>query len=198
MINNVVCSTETVNKIPPMYLSSVKDSGRQQPPPQAQAKADDHETEMMEEEPQVDSNNFKILPGENMRISKKGLLFSGPSAFPSNLSKHPICYKKESYILNEQAYQWTKATTHYQTEIDSDIKESTEPWDIMYAGTGIKTTVEWKERAPDILAELVIHKYDQNPILLKRLISTYPMRLIEASVGKKWGGSTYNVRYLRL
>ena len=35
---------------------------------------------------------------------------------------------------------------------------------------------------------LVIIKYEQHPELLDRLITTSPLRLIEASTGKRWGG----------
>ena len=123
-----------------------------------------------------------------MGISKQGLLFSGPSTFPSNLAKYPIRYKNASYNSNEQAYQWTRATNHNEDEIATNIKESKEVWDIMYAGSDIVSTNEWKDYAPDLPPELVIAKYDQHPALLERLISTYPLRLIEANVSKRWGG----------
>ena len=187
MINNKLYTIETTHTLPTRYLSTTRDSARQQ----ASAEKGDQETDMAvgpNPNDENEGNKFTILPGENMRLTKKGLCFSGPSAFPSNLARYPIKYKNRPYISNEQAYQWTKATTHDENDIAVNIETSTEAWDIMYAGSDISTTEEWNDSAPDLLAELVIIKYEQHPELLERLISTYPHRLIEASVSKRWGG----------
>ena len=83
-----------------------------------------------------------------------------------------------------------KATTHGKDEIADEIKGATESFDIYYAGAEIVTTEEWKQNAVELLATLVILKYEQHPELLERLISTIPMRLMEASMSKRWGGGT--------
>ena len=137
------------------------------------------------------TTTFVVLPGENMRITNRGLLFSGPSAFPSNLSKYTIVFEDNPYNSNEQAYQWKKATDHDHHDIAIEIMRCTESFDVMYAASGITTTPEWKAYAPRFLAILVILKYDQHPELLERLITTSPMLLIEASTSKRWGGGEH-------
>ena len=131
---------------------------------------------------------FLILKRENMRLSKKGLLFSGPTAFISNLSYYPIRYEERDYNSNEQGYQWTKATRHEQHDTAAEIKRCTKAFDILYAGADIETTIEWKKNAPLLLATLFHLKMMIHPELLQRLIATSPHKLIEASTSKKWGG----------
>ena len=187
-INNDLYTVETAYTLPKKYLVSNESArgaeGGHDPPNIPVTDMDAEPTA-----PKMDRHaKFVIKPGENMRLSKKGLLFSGPSAFISNLSYYPIRFEERDYNSNEQVYQWTKANRHDQPEIAAEIKRCTEAFDILYAGAEIVTTSEWNKNAPLLLATLFHLKMERHPELLQRLISTSPHRLIEASTSKKWGG----------
>ena len=74
------------------------------------------------------------------------------------MAKYSIRFNDTTYDSNEQAFQWTKATTHGKDEIADEIKGATESFDIYYAGAEIVTTEEWKQNAVELLATLVILK----------------------------------------
>ena len=188
-INEDIYTVDDVHTLPQKYTASKMESlGAVGGGTDAK---DDEGVHMQTEQiagPPPKPSKFVIRPGENMRISKRGLLFSGPSAFPLNLAKYPISYNDKSCDSKEQAYQWQKAVDNSEEEIAAEIKRATESFDIYYAGSDIVTSEVWKRNAPDLLAMLVIIKYEQHPELLDRLISTYPKRLIEASLSKRRGG----------
>ena len=185
-IDNDLYTVDTVYTLPKKYLVSSSSTRG------AEGGQDKGTVTNMENEtskPTFDHHaKFVIKPGENMRLSIKGLLFSGPSAFISNLSRYPIRFEDKDYTSNEQGYQWTKATRHNEEEIAAEIKRCTEAFDILYAGSEITTTAEWNKNAPLLIATLFHLKMLQHPALLQRLIATSPHRLIEASTSKRWGG----------
>ena len=129
-----------------------------------------------------------ILPGEKMRVCKSGLCFSGPTAYPSNMHKTPIIYKKIEYNSNEQAYQCVKATNHDKPDLASFLKELSDACDIKVEASNITTSKEWNDEAPDLLWDMFDQKMKQHPELLERLIQTAPLMLIEASTSLRWGG----------
>ena len=47
-----------------------------------------------------------------MRITKAGLLFSGPTAYISNMAYAPITVDDIPHDCNEEAYQFRKAKDH--------------------------------------------------------------------------------------
>ena len=129
-----------------------------------------------------------ILKGERMRITRRGLVFSGPTAYISNLSRHPLRYDNKSFNCNEKGFQWRKAMDHHDPELAEEIKDTDEPYEIKAAGGIITESDEWTEKAPDLLEDMLEKKLDQNPKLLKRLLETFPLDLIEGSTDTKWGG----------
>ena len=190
LINKDLYTVEMVYNLPKKYLASNSSTRGAEG---GQAIPASVSTNMEEDKgpPKFDQHaKFVIKPGENMRVSKKGILFLGPSAFISNLALYPIRFDDRDYNSNEQGYQWTKAMTHNEPEIAAEIKACTEPFDILYAKADIATTAEWNKNAPLLLATLLHRKMEEHPELLQRLISTYPHRLIEASTSKKWGSGT--------
>ena len=135
-----------------------------------------------------------IQPGEKMRMTKYGLLFSGPTAYPSNLFKTPIQFQKKDYTLNEQAVQCTKATRHDKNEIAETLKQMTSSYEIKIEGGKIVTSEEWNEQAPNLLWGMLDLKMKRNPELLARLIKTAPLPLIEAGTSTNWGGAPLSTR----
>ena len=127
-------------------------------------------------------------PMEKIRLSKAGLLFSGPSAFPSNMSRAEFVFDNTPYTSTEQGYQHLFATHHLEYDIAEKIMKTTNAWDIKSLTENITADPEWDRISPHKLYELNKAKYAQNPTLRKKMIETAPHRLIEASKSKKWGG----------
>ena len=123
-----------------------------------------------------------------MRITTSGLLFSGPTAYPSNMCKVPITYWTKNYTSNEQAYQCIKAESHDNEELAKTLKEMSSAFEIKDEAGCIVVTDEWNDNAPELIWELFDEKMKQNPHLLERLIQTAPLQLIEASTSRRWGG----------
>ena len=129
-----------------------------------------------------------ILKGERMRITRRGLICSGPTAYISNLSRYPVFYNNRSFNCNEKCFQWKKAMDHHDPELAEEIKDTEEPYEIKAAGGIITESDEWNDKAPNLLEGMLEKKLDQNPKLLERILQTYLLELIEGSADTKWGG----------
>ena len=123
-----------------------------------------------------------------MRITKARLLFSGPSAFISNMSHAPIKVGAIDHDSNEEAYQYTKAKDHGCDVLAQAVLEMEDSHQIQRETADIVTTSEWNNDAPNKLQKLFHIKMTQQPDLLERLIQTWPLPLIEASKSERWGG----------
>ena len=66
-----------------------------------------------------------IRKGEQMKVTRKGLCFSGPSCYLSNMAYTEIKFNNRSFVSNEQGYQWTKAIDHQDPELASEILKGT-------------------------------------------------------------------------
>ena len=123
-----------------------------------------------------------------MRITKAGLLFSGPTAYISNMSYAPILVDGIPHDSNEEAHQYKKAKTHGLDELAEAIHNMENSYEIKKDGGEIVTTEEWNENAPNDLWKLFDIKMRSHPDLLERLMETAPLKLIEASKDTRWGG----------
>ena len=185
-IGKITYSLDELHKIPSKYLAEQqRETGRPSIDDQGAASMEVNETEDIGEQ---DGNNEKreryatakrrlksaktagttgpIIQGERMRITPAGLLFSGPTAYPSNLYKAPVTYEDKDFTLNEQAYQDKKAKNHDKDELAETLLDLTDTWEIKYEGGSIVVTEEWNRNAPDLLWELFDNKMIQNPDLL--------------------------------
>ena len=135
-----------------------------------------------------------IRPGEKMRITKYGLLFSGDTAYPSNMYPAPVKFNQKDYSSNEQAFQCTKASRHECEDLAEMLKSMTRALEIKIEAADIVTTEEWNQQAPGLLWNLFDQKMKDNPDLLERLILTAPLPLIEASTSFRWGGGVCPVQ----
>ena len=99
--------------------------------------------------PQIKSG--LIRKGEKMRIVDAGLLFPGPTAYPSNMNYASINYDNKDFNCNKQAYQYTKAEVHNHLELAAALKETSNAYAIKVDAFHIVTTEEWKAAAPEFL-----------------------------------------------
>ena len=121
--------------------------------------------------------------GEKIRRTKAGLVFSGPSAYLSQMHYAPITLNNIDHDSNEQAYQFDKAIDHGLDELATAIKNSKNSYEIKDKSHKITTTLEWENGAPGKIRTLIKKKFEAHPELLERLLDTYPLPLIEGSGG---------------
>ena len=144
------------------------------------------ETDALPKTQILGTSQFELRKGEKIRLTKTGLLFSGPSAF----HYARITVGDITHDCNEQSYQYDKTKDHGFNDLAEDIRGMDEPFDMKKATRKITTTEELKNKAPKKLCDLISKKYNEHPDLLERLISTAPYQLIEASTDSRWGGGS--------
>ena len=177
-------TTEDIGKLPAKY--SVSDKNKSTATGGSDEKTKDKETTLGTQT--LETSQFQLRKGEKIRLTKAGLLFSGASAFPSNMFYAPIKVGNIEHDCNEQSYQYDKAKDHGFDELAEVIRGMDDPMEMKKSTKKIKTTEEWKTGSPDKLWDLISKKYNDHPELLERLISTAPYPLIEASMDSRWGG----------
>ena len=121
-------------------------------------------------------------------VCKSGIIFSGSTAYPSNMFSAPIKFNDKEYDSNEQAYQCDKAETHNEIDLAKKLKGMTSAREIKTKAGSIVTTAGWKQQAPGKLEKLFEKKMEDNPELLERLLDTYPLPLVEGCMDGRWGG----------
>ena len=134
-------------------------------------------------------NKGKLIKrGEKMRITKAGLLFSGPTAYISNMAYAPIKVGDLPHNTNEEAYQYRKCKDHGCDTLAEAILSMDDAHQIKRETADIVRTEEWDNDAPNKLWDLFDRKMREHPDLLEQLIETAPLPLIEASKDSRWGG----------
>ena len=126
-----------------------------------------------------------------MKLTKAGLCFSGPTAFPSNMSRSELVFEGQDYTSAEQGIQHLNAGHHLVFNIAETILRTHEAKEIKKISHDIPKSEEWNKIAPTKLWELTDAKYYQNPELMEMLLDTAPYQLVEASIDDKWGGGAF-------
>ena len=127
-------------------------------------------------------------PKIKIRLTKSGLVFSGPTAFISNMATSPFVYENVDYVSVEQSHQTTKAVISVDMQAAFDIMKEPKAFEIHKRGKRIVTNEAWNRVCCPKLRDQVIAKYNQNPGLKAMLIATYPIPLVEGSTDPRWGG----------
>jgi ribA/ribD-fused uncharacterized protein len=116
------------------------------------------------------------------RITDKYVFFWG-SEF-SNWYPAFFNYKGKRFSNSEQAFMWDKAVFFGDFEIGNEIlNNGKNPRDAKQLGRQIKNfdVEEWTEVAYSVMVKVNLCKYEQNPLLLKILLSTGDKTIVEAS-----------------
>lgn len=102
----------------------------------------------------------------------------------SNWFPSKICYKGNTFMNIEQAYQWAKAMHAEDTTVAGKILFTTDPRKAKDLGLTVKGlgTRNWNTRKNIIMKELVNIKFTDNPILQKVLLDTAGIKLAEAGI----------------
>ena len=194
VINEVLYTVDEIDKIPAKYLVNSQAQNKDRRDDQDLGACVAMETESTSV--QTQDKKEMICPGERMKLTRKGLCFSGPTAPLSNMAYIPIVFKKQPFKSNKQGYQWLKAIDHSDEELAQEIKNTKGSYDVKKAGGIITASPEWELQAPGLIEELLVEKCRQNPEFAQRLIDTYPHDLTEASIDTHWGGGPLQLPYL--
>ena len=124
MIGETTYTLDDIQKIPSKYLEAKPDDEEQGAcggPLQNEIDMEDTEKRdrvaMARRRIKNPKGTGIIREGERMRITPAGLLFSGPTAYPSNMYEIPVIVDDKEYKSNEMAYQNKKANHHNYNEL---------------------------------------------------------------------------------
>jgi len=123
------------------------------------------------------------------RITKTHVYFWGDTTF-SNWGPSKFRYKGQNFENSEQAFMWEKARVFEDYEIANKILLVDNPSLIKKLGRKVKNfdPAVWDRKSYDIMYEVNMSKYLQNPELKKILLSTGDKTIVEASpYDKVWG-----------
>ena len=126
----------------------------------------------------------------NMRLTKHGLLFSGPTAFPSNMYKRDF-YDDDNAKCVSVEHRYCFLEAMFNKDFDLALALTNPEISGFEAKNMCKTLPKnplLKAISVPTLKRLMVKKFEQNPDLLQDLIDTAPHRLIEASWDLLWGG----------
>lgn len=117
--------------------------------------------------------------------------FRGEYFFLSNFYEAPVLYKGIMYNSNEAAFQAQKTNSAYAISRGekpfSDERllfTKLSPSEAKRLGRTVQLRPDWEDVKYDIMLEIVRCKFEQNPNLIHKLITTKDAKLIE---GNTWG-----------
>ena len=144
-INGDTYTTDNYEEIPDKYLgpSTVVDQNPVEEPMEAAGCA-----------PPSVAKDGMIRKGEQMLITSKGLCFSGPEAYVSNMAYIPITFNKEDFKSNEQGIQWLKAMEHQDHNLAREIKKIEISYEVKTAGGLITASPKLIRRMPNLLERM--------------------------------------------
>ena len=122
-----------------------------------------------------------------IRETPNGLAFHSRHAFMSNFSPAQFEYENISFKCSEQAIQWKRAKVHKQEAIAKEILNTDNPVKMKRLGDRIKLKEEWLKSQDHWVEIFNDAKYDQNPLLARKLAETKQAPLLECTKSAHWG-----------
>ncbi len=110
--------------------------------------------------------------------------FRGSYAFLSNFYLAKVIYNGHTYRTSEHAFAAAKATNEKDRQY---VANATTPGIAKRRGREIKCRPDWNVVKATIMAEIVYHKFAQNPELYAMLRATGSAALVEGN----WWNDTY-------
>ena len=185
-IGEVTYSASNLKDIPAKYQPSKVPRGEYESKKSEIAEAMDTASALPIQPLNPELSNYG--PDVQIKLTKVGLTFSGPTAFCSNMYPCDFEYLGQRYTSSEQGIQHLNAKHHSAFDIAEKILGTTCAKAIKSISHDIPKSESWAKIAPSKLWDLNDAKYSQNPPLLKELIETAPHKLIEATLDSHWGG----------
>ena len=126
--------------------------------------------------------------------------FSGEHYFLDNFYKCPVTYDGITYKSSEAAFQAQKAPKedrHLFAECDrpADVKKLGGKNGPYRMEPDSPELISWQKRSPKVMEEVVRAKFNQNPDLAEKLISTGDLHLVE---GNNHDDNLYGIQLKRV
>ena len=103
----------------------------------------------------------------------------------SNFHKCPVNYKGLTYKSSEAAWQAQKV----QNESDKEQFTELNPGDAKKLGRKVELRPDWEDVKYDLMVDVCLKKFAQNPMLATTLLSTGDEELVEDTTG--WHDNTW-------
>ena len=141
-------------------------------------------------------NDLESLPEDispdKIAIQEKNgaVLFYRADAYLSNFYKAPVQINNTRYVCVEQYFTAEKARMFKDQSTVNRIMDSQNPTEMKFLGRNTKNFNQktWDEKASTVMLHALRAKFNQNPKLQEKLISTQDKILAEASKNDKvWG-----------
>lgn len=121
------------------------------------------------------------------RQEDEDLYFQSEHSFLSNFYS---CRKEENdhlvFSSAEQLFQYRKAIHANYNLTAIKIKRSPNPYEVKRLGNLVPTLETWRAQESDIMSDILLKKFTQNPQLGDQLLNTGNLNLHEASNDPKW------------
>lgn len=120
-------------------------------------------------------------------MSNYTFFWNGPF---SNWYPAKFTYKGVDFVTSEQAMMWEKAMTFGDTETASEILLTSDPKEQKALGRVVRgyDDAHWTLVRRELVRDICLEKFRQNPNLKETLLATSGTELVEASpVDKIWG-----------
>lgn len=117
----------------------------------------------------------------------KGICFQSELAYLSNMYPCEFIYRNKPFLSSEQAYQWEKALNAGKVSKARKILFMTDAFSAKREGDLITPSDQWDNLKEDILLKIVLQKFQQNPILEKRLVDSQYTKFYECTKDSYWG-----------
>jgi len=98
--------------------------------------------------------------------------------FLSNFYPSEFTWENNQWPTVEHAFQAAKTL---DPQAQKEIREVVMPGDAKRLGRTVKLRDDWEEIKISIMTELVLEKFDQNPLLMDKLLDTQNAKLIEGN-----------------
>ena len=152
-----------------------------------------------------DERNLEDLPShlsldkiKTIAVNNDTLAYQSEHSYLSNLYPCKIRIGKQNYTSVEQAFHHIRAVTLKKPLAASRILLTRGPYDIMAIAKELHSTKEWDDCEDDIMYGCILKKFEQNPELLIKLLSTQHKELVEATPNTKWGaGATLSSNLIK-
>ena len=115
------------------------------------------------------------------------IYFNSEHVFMSNFSPCTIVLADATCSCLEQAYFFLLAKDLGNQKVAQLILNTDSPREIKRIGSSLVATMDWRNKAPQVMYDLLKLKYQQNPKLKEKLVATGTKKLYESTQSKFWG-----------
>ena len=132
-------------------------------------------------------NQFSLEKIKSRRINDHIIAYQSEHSPFSNLYPCIIHIAAREFTSLEQLFQFKRAKRHNRNDLAEKIYLSRDAYEIRQLGAEAGKSEEWKKIEQDVMYATMLRKFNENPELLKKLLDTGDMILVEATPDRTWG-----------